>query len=88
MLLAYLDEHDDARKMQSLVAAQGQRCVTLAGDLGNEPFLKGCGGCGEGAFWPHRHPGQQCCRAAPPKNALPRSHASNWRGPFAPHFSR
>jgi NAD(P)-dependent dehydrogenase (short-subunit alcohol dehydrogenase family) len=31
--IAYLDEHEDARRTSELVEAEGRRCVTIAGDL-------------------------------------------------------
>lgn len=36
VLVAYLDEHDDAAETQRLVQAQGRRCELIAGDLGEE----------------------------------------------------
>jgi NAD(P)-dependent dehydrogenase (short-subunit alcohol dehydrogenase family) len=34
--LAYLDEHEDAEETKRLVETEGRRCVTVAGDLGDE----------------------------------------------------
>src|ERR687894_1545329 len=39
--ILYLDEHDDADETRSLVEGEGRRCVTIAGDVGDESF------CGE-----------------------------------------
>src|SRR3569623_319003 len=36
--LLYLDEHDDAAETCRLVEAEGRRCLTLAGDVGDESF--------------------------------------------------
>ncbi len=36
----YLDEHDDAAETQRRVEAEGQRCLTLAGDIGDESFCR------------------------------------------------
>lgn len=33
VLIAYLDEHDDARETQGLVEAEGRKCVLMAGDI-------------------------------------------------------
>ncbi|NJR40134.1 MAG: SDR family oxidoreductase [Leptolyngbyaceae cyanobacterium CSU_1_4] len=38
--IAYLNEHDDAKETQAKVEQEGRRCVTIAGDLGNEPFCQ------------------------------------------------
>lgn len=40
VLIVYLDEHEDARKTQALVEAEGVRCIALAGDLGDEGFVQ------------------------------------------------
>ncbi len=34
--IAYLDEHEDAEETKRLVEGEGRRCVTIAGDLGEE----------------------------------------------------
>jgi NAD(P)-dependent dehydrogenase (short-subunit alcohol dehydrogenase family) len=34
--ILYLDEHDDAEKTRALVEEEGRRCVTIAGDIGDE----------------------------------------------------
>lgn len=36
--VAYLDEHDDARKTKELVEAEGRRCILVAGDVGSRRF--------------------------------------------------
>jgi len=36
--ILYLDEHDDAAETCRLVEAEGRRCLTLAGDVGDESF--------------------------------------------------
>ncbi|AGY57195.1 SDR family oxidoreductase [Gloeobacter kilaueensis] len=38
--IVYLDEHEDAQKTKQLVEQQGRRCVTIAGDIGDEAFCK------------------------------------------------
>jgi NAD(P)-dependent dehydrogenase (short-subunit alcohol dehydrogenase family) len=34
----YLDEHEDAAETKRMVEAEGRRCVTIAGDIGDEDF--------------------------------------------------
>lgn len=36
--IAYLEEHQDAKKTQELVEAEGRRCLPLAGDVGDKTF--------------------------------------------------
>jgi NAD(P)-dependent dehydrogenase (short-subunit alcohol dehydrogenase family) len=38
--ILYLDEHDDARSTRELIAAEGRRCVAIAGDIGEEAFCR------------------------------------------------
>ncbi len=38
--IAYLDEHEDAAEAKRLVEAEGRRCVTVAGDIGDEAFCQ------------------------------------------------
>src|SRR4051812_25312643 len=38
--IVYLDEHDDAQEAKRLVEAEGRRCLTLAGDVGDESFCR------------------------------------------------
>ena len=38
VVAAYLDEHGDANETKRLVEAEGQRCLTMAGDVGREAF--------------------------------------------------
>jgi hypothetical protein len=38
--IAYLDEHEDAESTKALVEEQGRRCITIAGDIGDEAFCK------------------------------------------------
>jgi NAD(P)-dependent dehydrogenase (short-subunit alcohol dehydrogenase family) len=38
--IVYLNEHEDAKKTQELVEAEGQRCLPIAGDIGNKPFCE------------------------------------------------
>ena len=40
VLIAYLDEHEDAKETQRLVAAEGRRCIAVAGDVGEEKFCR------------------------------------------------
>jgi NAD(P)-dependent dehydrogenase (short-subunit alcohol dehydrogenase family) len=34
----YLDEHQDAEETRAMIEAQGRRCLTIAGDIGQEGF--------------------------------------------------
>ncbi len=36
----YLDEHEDATETRSRVEAEGRRCLTIAGDIGDESFCR------------------------------------------------
>lgn len=36
VVVGYLDEHDDAEETTRLVEAEGARCITVAGDIGDE----------------------------------------------------
>ena len=36
LAIAYLDEHEDAAETKRLVEEQGRRCITIAGDVGDE----------------------------------------------------
>lgn len=38
--IVYLNEHQDAHETQRLVEEQGRRCVTVAGDVGDESFCQ------------------------------------------------
>lgn len=38
--IAYLDEHEDANETKKRVEQEGQKCLAIAGDLGNEPFCQ------------------------------------------------
>jgi NAD(P)-dependent dehydrogenase (short-subunit alcohol dehydrogenase family) len=38
--LVYLDEHSDAEDTKKQVEATGRRCLTIAGDVGEEPFCR------------------------------------------------
>jgi NAD(P)-dependent dehydrogenase (short-subunit alcohol dehydrogenase family) len=38
--IAYLDEHGDAEETRRGVEAEGRRCVTIAGDVGDEAFCR------------------------------------------------
>lgn len=39
--LVYLNEHSDAEETRRRIEAEGRRCVTLAGDVGDEAFCQG-----------------------------------------------
>lgn len=38
--IAYLNEHDDANETKQLVEKQGRKCITIAGDIGDEKFCQ------------------------------------------------
>jgi NAD(P)-dependent dehydrogenase (short-subunit alcohol dehydrogenase family) len=38
--IAYLDEHEDAAETKRLVEEHGRRCITVAGDVGDERFCE------------------------------------------------
>ena len=38
VVIAYLDEHEDAKETQRYVEAVGRECVTIAGDVGDAAF--------------------------------------------------
>ena len=48
--LLYLNEHDDARATSELVAAAGVRCLSIAGDVGDEAFCRAAVEQAIGAF--------------------------------------
>lgn len=40
VLISYLDEHSDAEKTVRIVEKEGRRCITVAGDIGDEEHCK------------------------------------------------
>jgi NAD(P)-dependent dehydrogenase (short-subunit alcohol dehydrogenase family) len=40
LAIAYLDEHEDAERVQRLVEAEGRRCLLIPGDLGEEAHAR------------------------------------------------
>lgn len=38
--IAYLNEHEDAEETKRLVEAEGRKCITMAGDIGDESFCQ------------------------------------------------
>jgi len=40
LLIAYLDEHEDAKETQRHIEAEGRECMLLAGDIGEEAFCR------------------------------------------------
>lgn len=40
--IVYLEEHEDAEKTKRMVEKKGRRCITVAGDIGDEKFCKEC----------------------------------------------
>src|ERR671921_2198512 len=38
--IVYLNEHDDAQETKRQVEAEGRKCVTIAGDIGDESFCQ------------------------------------------------
>ena len=79
--ILYLCEHDDAAKTKAIVEAEGRKAIAIAGDLGDKDFcdraveevVEKLGG--------HRHPGQQCRRAA-----SRRGHHRHHRGAAEAHL--
>jgi hypothetical protein len=59
ILIAYLDEHDDANQVKALIEKEGRRAVLVAGDLRHpehcRSVIKRCRGVGR-----YRYPRQQC----------------------------
>jgi NAD(P)-dependent dehydrogenase (short-subunit alcohol dehydrogenase family) len=40
VVIAYLDEHQDARETKEMVEQEGRNCLTMAGDVGEESFCR------------------------------------------------
>lgn len=40
VVVVYLNEHEDAQETKRLVEEKGQRCLLIAGDIGNEKFCR------------------------------------------------
>nr|WP_304213323.1 SDR family oxidoreductase [Fredinandcohnia onubensis] len=40
VVIVYLDEHEDAKETKRQVEEEGQKCLLLSGDIGNEEFCK------------------------------------------------
>ena len=40
VVIVYLDEHEDAKKTKELVEQEGQKCLLLSGDVGDETFCE------------------------------------------------
>lgn len=40
VVIAYLEEHEDAKETQRLVEAEGRECVTIAGDVADSAFCR------------------------------------------------
>ena len=38
--VAYLDEHEDAKTTKELIEKEGQRCLLISGDIGDEAFCQ------------------------------------------------
>lgn len=38
--IMYLDEHEDAEETKGFIEQEGQRCLTIAGDIGDEAFCR------------------------------------------------
>jgi NAD(P)-dependent dehydrogenase (short-subunit alcohol dehydrogenase family) len=38
--IVYLNEHEDAKETKQMVEQNGQRCITIAGDIGDEQFCQ------------------------------------------------
>ena len=42
VVIAYLNEHDDAKETTELVEKEGRRCLAIAGDVGTTQFCTEC----------------------------------------------
>jgi len=40
IVITYLNEHDDAKETKTLIEAKGRRCISIAGDIGDENFCQ------------------------------------------------
>lgn len=40
LAIVYLEEHEDAEETRRMVEAEGRRCVTISGDVGDEEFCR------------------------------------------------
>lgn len=40
VVICYLSEHEDAQETKQMVEQEGRKCLTIAGDIGNEEFCK------------------------------------------------
>jgi NAD(P)-dependent dehydrogenase (short-subunit alcohol dehydrogenase family) len=40
--IVYLDEHEDAAETEQRILEEGRRCITMAGDIGEERFCRQC----------------------------------------------
>ncbi|UII56966.1 SDR family oxidoreductase [Cytobacillus spongiae] len=40
VVISYLDEHEDAEETKKLVLAEGQACITISGDIGDEGICR------------------------------------------------
>src|SRR5204863_8734755 len=38
--ISYLEEHEDAAQTKRLVESEGRKCITIAGDIGDESFCR------------------------------------------------
>ena len=85
--IVYLDEHEDAEETQQLVEDEGRRCLTIAGDVGDEAFCRQAVEQTVRGVRPARHPGQQRRRAAPAGQRSRTSPPSSSSGPSAPTSS-
>lgn len=79
IVLAYLNEHDDARETAGWVERPGRRAILVPGDVGDESHdieisRRPCASLGELTFWSTTLP------TRPPSMILPISQQKNWTG--------
>ncbi len=84
--IVYLDEHEDAQEAKCLVEAEGRRCVTIPGDVGDESFCRQAvertvSELGKLDVLVNNAP------SSTPPAASKRSARSTWSGPSAPTSS-
>jgi hypothetical protein len=59
VVIAYLNEDEDAETTKKVVEAEGRRCLTIAGDVADPNFCESGGGRSDQDLRQAGHPGQQ-----------------------------